>query len=60
MLKDFFKACVSVREIVSDGKYTTYAVTNNSSLEFMLQGSGTPFRFRPFTSFTAKVRKGEA
>lgn len=60
MLKDFFKACVSVREIVSDGKYTTYAVTNNSSLEFMLQGSGTPFRFRPFTSFTAKVRKGES
>lgn len=60
LLKDFFKACVSVRVIADDGKKLTLAFTNNSSIPFMLQASGNPFRFMPFTTFTATVTKGKS
>lgn len=61
LLKDFFGACVSVRVITEDAKKVTYAVTNNSSMEFLLQSNGdNPFRFLPFTTFTATVSKGKS
>lgn len=60
LLKDFFHSCVSVRVIAQDAKKVTLAFTNNSSLEFMLQSTGNPFRLMPFTTFTASVKKGES
>lgn len=59
LLKDFFKACISVRVINSNSKRVTYAFTNNSSVEFTVQGNGNPVRFLPFTTITETVEKGK-
>lgn len=61
LLKDFFKACVSVKVIYEDTRNNkvTVAVTNNSSMEFLLQGNGNPFRFLPFTTITESIPEGK-
>ena len=59
LLKDFFKACVSVRIVNKTSKKVTYAFTNTSSVEFTVQGKGNPVRFLPFTTITETVDKGK-
>lgn len=60
LLKDFFKSCVSVRLVSKTSKKVTYAFTNNSSVEFIVQGAGNPVRLQPFTTITETVNKGNA
>lgn len=60
LLTDFFKACIGVRTIADDGRRLTLAFTNNSSIPFLIQGAGNPFRLMPFTTITATVSKGNS
>lgn len=60
LLKDFFTSCISIRVIAEDSKKVTLAITNNSSMEFLLQRSGNPWRFLPFTTTMETVEKGKS
>ena len=60
-LKDFFKACISVTEVASTDKTTTYALTNLSSLYFHVHrpGDAKQYRIEALRTVQFTVNKGE-
>lgn len=60
-LKEFFKACISVKAVASTDKTTTYALTNLSSLYFNihLPGDAKQYRIDALRTVQFTLNKGE-
>lgn len=58
LVKDFFLACVKFETFRVDGKGKRYMrMTNNSSMDFVLNFGGNPVQLRAFTSRNVSVAK---
>ncbi len=58
LVKDFFLACVKFETYRVDGKGKRYMrMTNNSSMDFVLNFGGNPVQLRAFTSRNVSVAK---
>ena len=60
LVKDFFLACVQFETIRVDEKGRRYMrMTNNTSMDFVLNFGGNPVQLRSFTSRNVSVAKGK-
>ncbi|MBR5849136.1 MAG: histidinol-phosphatase [Bacteroidaceae bacterium] len=60
LVKDFFLACVQFETIRVDEKGRRYMrMTNNTSMDFVLNFGGNPVQLRSFTSRSVSVAKGK-
>lgn len=60
LIKDFFHACVKFETYRVDEKGKSYIrMTNNTSMDFVLNFGGNPVQLRAFTSRNASVNKGK-
>lgn len=59
LIKDFFLACVKLETFRVDGKgRRSVRMTNNTSMDFVLNFGGNPVQLRAFTSRNVNVAKG--
>ena len=60
LIKDFFLACVKFETFRVDEKGKSYIrMTNNTSMDFVLNFGGNPVQLRAFTSRNVSVAKGK-
>ena len=60
LMKDFFHACVKFETVHVDNKEKkTMRMTNNTSMDFVLNFGGNPVQLRAFTSRNVSVSKGQ-
>ena len=60
LMKDFFHACVKFETFrINDKGRSTVRMTNNTSMDFVLNFGGNPVQLRAFTSRNVSVNKGQ-